>query len=131
MRQHVFPMTRGAGRMLFLLLLAAVCGCGSTATVAGKVSYQGRPVVHGYVTFLSADKTARSAAIAPDGSYTIERVPPGVVKIGVVSRDPSRGVSAVPGQTAARDKKGGPVPQRRCSAGSRYRPSLKIRRVRG
>ena len=102
MRRSIAGKNCGAGRLLLLVLLAGLCGCGKAATVAGKVTYQGRPVIHGAVTFLSADKTARSAAIGPDGSYTIEHVPPGVVKIGVISRDPSRGRTAVAGQTAVR-----------------------------
>ena len=76
-------------------MLAGVCGCGNTAKVTGKVTYQGRPVGYGSVIFLSADKTARSGVIEPDGSYTVEGVPPGTVKIGVISRDPSRGRSRV------------------------------------
>ena len=74
------------------------------------MTYQGRPVIHGSVIFLTADKTARSAAIEPDGSYAVEDVPPGVVKIGVVSRDPSRGRSAVAGQTPVRRDKPGAAP---------------------
>ena len=34
-----------------------------------------------------------SSAIEPDGSYAIEGVPAGEVKIGIISRDPSRGRS--------------------------------------
>ena len=32
-----------------LVLLAALTGCGGTATVSGKVTYQGRPVLSGSV----------------------------------------------------------------------------------
>ena len=110
MRRSIAGKNCGAGRLLLLVILAGVCGCGKTATVAGKVSYQGRPVIHGSVTFLSADKTARSAAIGPDGSYAVEGVPPGIVKIGVISRDPSRGRTAVSGQTAVRRHKAGAAP---------------------
>ncbi len=110
MRRSIAGKNCVAGRLLLLVILAGVCGCGRTATVAGKVSYQGRPVIHGAVTFLSADKTARSAAIEPDGSYTVEGVPPGIVKIGVISRDPARGRSAVAGQTAVRRQEPGAAP---------------------
>ena len=91
MMQQISQKTRGIGWWLFPILLAGVCGCGNTAKVAGKVTYQGRPVVYGSVTFLSADKTARSGVIEPDGSYAVEGVPSGTVQIGVTSRDPSRG----------------------------------------
>ena len=77
-----------------LIVLAAAGGCGGPATITGKVTYQGRPVVYGSVIFLSADKTARSAVIQPDGSYTVENVPPGAVKIGVISRDPANSRAA-------------------------------------
>ena len=82
------------GRLLPLVALAALCGCGRTAKITGKVTYQGRPVVYGSVIFLSADKTVRSCAIEPDGSYSIEGVPTGEVKVGVASPNPSRGRSA-------------------------------------
>ncbi len=110
MRRSIAGMNCRAGRLVLLTILAGVCGCGKTAVVAGKVSYQGRTVVHGSVTFLSADKTARSAAIGPDGSYAVEGVPPGIVKIGVISRDPSRGRTAIPGQTPVRRNKPGAAP---------------------
>ena len=91
MIQQSSQKTRRIGWWLFPILLAGACGCGNTAKVTGKVTYQGRPVVHGSVTFLSADKTARSGVIEADGSYAVEDVPSGTVQIGVTSRDPSRG----------------------------------------
>jgi hypothetical protein len=66
-----------------------MAGCGGAATVSGKVTYQGRSVTFGSVVFLSADQTARSGMIMPDGSYTVEAVPAGEVKIGVISPDPA------------------------------------------
>src|SRR5262249_55861805 len=75
---------------LIALLLTGLCGCGSTATVSGKVLYKGRPVTYGSVIIQNADKTAHSGPIEPDGPYTVEGVRPGDVKIGVISRDPSR-----------------------------------------
>jgi hypothetical protein len=90
MGRQVPGKARWAGRLFAVVLLAGACGCGGTATVTGKVRYQGRPVTYGSVIFLSADKTARSGVIGPDGSYTVEGVEPGDVKIGVISRDPSK-----------------------------------------
>jgi len=75
------------------IVVIAACGCGNTATVTGKVTYKGRPVTYGSVIFLSADRTARSGVIEPDGSYAVEGVSPGGVKIAVISHDPSRGRS--------------------------------------
>jgi hypothetical protein len=77
-----------------LLCLVGAGGCGNRATVSGKVTYQGRPVTYGAVIFVAGDGTARSAVIAPDGSYKIEGLSPGAVKIGVLSPDPSKGRSA-------------------------------------
>ncbi len=110
MKHSIAGRSRKAGRLLLLVLLAGLCGCGRTAKITGKVTYQGRPVRYGSVIFLSADKTARSCAIESDGSYAIEGVPTGEVKIGVISPNPSRGRS-----TARRRK---PVEPGRKQAGS-------------
>ena len=133
---------RAAQRTAWLFIaifLAGAGGCGNTATVAGKVTYQGRPVIHGSVIFLSADKTARSAAIQPDGSYTVKSVPAGKVAIGVISRDPSKGRSVLRGgktelsnKTAAGSQPG--EPGRVChpeepACGSRCQESLKTRNI--
>jgi hypothetical protein len=98
MRRQSRAKTRScAGWMLMTLLLVA-CGCHNTATVTGNVRYRGRAVTYGSVIFLNADKTARSGVIAPDGSYAVENVPPGNVRIGVISHDPAKGRSIVRGQ---------------------------------
>ncbi len=81
------PWTRA---WLGAVLLAGVCGCGHNATVSGTITYQGRPVTYGSVIVLSSDKTARSGVIEPDGSFTVEDVHPGQVKIGVISRSPAK-----------------------------------------
>jgi hypothetical protein len=81
----------GWGYPLLASLLMAVCGCGSTATVSGKVTYQGQPVTYGWVSFVSEDHTAKSDVIQPDGAYTVAGVRPGRVKIAVGSREPSKG----------------------------------------
>ena len=98
MKRQIFEKTRRIGQLLFLISLPAVCGCGSASRVTGKVTYQDRLVRHGSVIFVSADKTARSGVIEPDSSYTIEGVPPGIVKIAVISRDPRKGRSAARGR---------------------------------
>jgi hypothetical protein len=97
---------------LVLPALLAAGGCGGSARVTGKVTYQGRPVTYGSVIFLSTDKTARSGVILPDGSYTIEGVPPGEAKIGVISRDPSKGRSTVRTGKPARPSRKRVAPQR-------------------
>jgi hypothetical protein len=84
-----------------LALALSVCGCSKTAKVTGNVTYQGHPVVHGSVTLLSDERTARSGVIQPDGSYSVEDVPLGTMKIVVFSRDPAKGRSLVRGQQPA------------------------------
>jgi hypothetical protein len=92
---------RRIAAMVLPILLIGVGGCDKTATVTGTVTYQGRPVTYGSVIFLNADKTARSGVIATDGSYRVEGVLPGTARIGVISRDPARGRSAVRGPKSA------------------------------
>jgi hypothetical protein len=67
------------------------------------------------VIFLDSDKKARCGVIEPDGSYRVEDVPPGSVRIAVISRDPASGRSAGrrpkgalpgPGSTPAQDGAG-------------------------
>ncbi len=77
--------------MFMCVAILGIAGCGKTTTVTGKVTYRGRPVRYGSVTFLSSAKVARSSAIESDGSYTIYDVPPGNVKIAVTSRNPRKG----------------------------------------
>ena len=94
-----------AKRWLLLLCLVGVAGgCGRTATVTGKVTYKERPVVYGSVVLQNEDMTAVSGVIEPDGSYTVENVPAGLVKIAVLSRDPTKGRG---GDKGARGKKTG------------------------
>jgi hypothetical protein len=71
-------------------LLAALTGCGGSAKLTGKVTYKGQPVLSGTVTVLNEDGTAASGVIQPDGTYAVEGVKRGRVKIGVVSPDPAR-----------------------------------------
>jgi hypothetical protein len=101
-------MTTGKSRwvlpLLSATLLLGVYGCDGTATVTGKVSYQGRPVTYGSILFLSSDRTSRSGVLEADGSYTVERVHPGEVRIGVISHDPSKVLRS--GKPAHRGEKG-------------------------
>jgi len=78
----------GAGRRAVLSAFAIVAtlipsGCGRSgpemARVTGSVTYHGKPVPLGMVTFQSDDPNGRNAtgAIAPDGSYTLQTEEPG------------------------------------------------------
>jgi hypothetical protein len=88
------------GLGLLSALLFGLAGCGSSGTVSGKVLYKGNPLPAGTrVTFLH-EKTDRpfTEQVNDDGTYTIEKVPPGKVKIGVVPpHAPTLGAPNVPG----------------------------------
>jgi hypothetical protein len=71
--------------MPVLLLLT---GCGASSTVSGKVLFKGEPLKQGTVTFVAEDNRAYSSPIGQDGRYTIEKIPPGPVKIGVSVPEP-------------------------------------------
>jgi hypothetical protein len=66
------------------VLGTAGCGGVSKATVTGKVSYNGKVLKGGYVTFIHANRTV-SGQINQDGTYTIEDIPTGAVKICVAT----------------------------------------------
>jgi hypothetical protein len=76
---------------IFFVAMLSLTGCSRNATVTGKVTYKDRTVRHGSVVFLGADNIARSGVIESDGSYRVEEVFPGNVRIGVISRDPAKG----------------------------------------
>jgi hypothetical protein len=86
---------------MFLLVVAcAVIGCDSaTATVSGKVSYNGTTLKGGNVQFITADGHAFHADINEDGGYTILKATPGTVKITVETQSlapPPSGVAPPP-----------------------------------
>jgi len=92
-------------------LVALLCafGCASkSATVAGKVTFQGQPVGGGSVIVYCPDKQIARGIIGPDGSYSIPNVPCGsaVVTVQAPMRLPDglRLRQNVPPST------GGPVP---------------------
>jgi hypothetical protein len=88
---HISKNPCRLGWWLCAILLVSLSGCGNSATVEGKVTYQGRPVCHGSVFFRSADKSVRSGPISLDGSYTVEGVPRGTAEVGVISHEPAKG----------------------------------------
>lgn len=70
-----------------LVLLAAGCARPgvSQAEVSGRVTYRGKPLPGGLVTFISARGLSGTAVIAADGSYQV-LVPVGDVKVSVDNR---------------------------------------------
>lgn len=72
--------------LLFLppLVVVVLIGCGSNSgSVTGKVTYKDKPLPGGTVTFVTADKKVSTAVIGSDGTYTINKVTAGPVKIAV------------------------------------------------
>lgn len=95
-------MSRGTRFPVILaasLLLGMLPGCGptsdhpATAPVRGKVTYRGRPVPKGMITFVSDNGEAASAMIEPEGSYVLGTFGPadgavhGRHKVGIIADD--------------------------------------------
>jgi hypothetical protein len=69
---------------LALALLGASAGCGSKGNVSGKVTFQGKPLPGGLVTFLpnQGEGIGGSSQINPkDGTYRVEGVSRGTMKV--------------------------------------------------
>lgn len=81
---HSLAKTKvGVGFFVLSLGLLAV-GCSGKGTISGKVLYQGKPLRGGAVTFFpSAGGGAFTTHILADGSYSVEKVPPGQAKIAI------------------------------------------------
>ncbi|HSQ56619.1 MAG TPA: hypothetical protein VLM40_12825 [Gemmata sp.] len=85
--RHLFPSRRGT----FLAALTLLCttlllaGCGkSSGSVSGKVSYQGKALKGGSVSFVSEDGGRSFAGpIKEDGTYTIPDLLSGEYKVCV------------------------------------------------
>lgn len=82
-------------RTLYLttvLLLGATAGCdGNVATVTGKVTFQGKPIVFGTVSIIGPDGMTHSGPIQPDGSFSVAGVRVGEGKVAVTSLKPPDG----------------------------------------
>ena len=78
------------------ILLAAGCGGGEeappTASVSGKVTFQGAPVTEGFVNFASDAGFAASAPLQEDGAYELVTqygdMPTGPYKVSVTPPSP-------------------------------------------
>jgi len=82
------PTTRFAAVLLPAVALAFGGCAGGDCTLAGKVTYQGKPVVYGTVIAQGSDGIRRTGNIGLDGSYSVEKLPPGAVKLTVESPQP-------------------------------------------
>jgi hypothetical protein len=64
------------------ILLASLAGCGQeSATVTGKVTYQGKALKGGTVAYILAGSPGGTSQIKDDGSYEIQNLKPGAYKI--------------------------------------------------
>src|SRR4051794_19399093 len=84
---RAFP--RGAGGVILSALLAV--GCGSKASVTGKVTYEGEPVTcGGLVVFFDADggSTYDRTELQTDGSFRISGLLPGSKKVSAAASRP-------------------------------------------
>jgi hypothetical protein len=65
--------------------LATGCGGGPKGIVTGKISYRGKSLKSGTVTFTPENGPAVGGPIDSEGSYRVEKIPPGMAKISVVA----------------------------------------------
>jgi hypothetical protein len=76
-------LVKSFGRILALsaVVLVALAGCGNypkTAVVRGTVTYKGKPVPNGTITFIPTDdRPSATGDIGPDGSYRLTTYRPG------------------------------------------------------
>lgn len=89
MTPRLLTAPRRAFGALLMTCVALTAGCGpATTTAAGKVTFQGKPVVWGSVTLVAADGTVHQAGIETDGTYEVPNFPVGPAKVGVESSQP-------------------------------------------
>jgi hypothetical protein len=60
----------------------------ASATVSGRVTFQGRPVIWGSVILVGSDGRSVVGRIQPDGTYTVTNAPMGEVGVSITSPDP-------------------------------------------
>lgn len=84
-----FSCSRPLSLILGLFAVAGLSGCSGSTSVSGKVTYDGKPVVWGSVSLVDASGAYHQGSIGLDGTYKIDNVPVGPVKIGVTSPKPA------------------------------------------
>lgn len=77
---------RFLNHLLLLSALLLAVGCSKSGSVSGKVYYKGQPLTVGMVQFFPDNRGGDfSSPIDKDGSYRISKLPPGPVKVSVIS----------------------------------------------
>jgi hypothetical protein len=84
--REIHRRLRGTQFVLVLFLFSG--GCSSKGSVTGKVFYQGKPLDGGTVLFVPEQGGGLTSQIQADGSYSIVKLPPGLVKIAVSTPKP-------------------------------------------
>jgi hypothetical protein len=82
------PISRRLTRFLLGLIFPALLGCGGSTTVTGTVSYDGKKMERGKITFMPTDD--KSVAVGCDiiqGKYTAHEVPRGKKKVYITALD--------------------------------------------
>jgi hypothetical protein len=79
----------GLARGALAVALLALAGCfGGKGEVSGIVTFDGKPLPGGMVTFIPANGKPESSRIGEDGAYRVTNVPAGRVQIKVVTQPP-------------------------------------------
>jgi hypothetical protein len=87
-KKTVYKIAGGSIAGAALLIGIAAYTFGRTATVTGRVTLLGRPLVWGSVILTGSDGRSVAARIEPDGSFTVPNAPTGDVIVAVTSPDP-------------------------------------------
>jgi hypothetical protein len=101
-----YPFHRAALMLLLFSATLLAAGCGiATGDVTGTVTYKGKALKSGTVTFFT-EHGAKGDEIKEDGTYTVKEVPCGEAKVTVVCQDDEKMVAYVKALSAAsREKK--------------------------
>jgi len=109
--RQVFVIS-GAIFVIVLIALGAGCRPATMGSVEGRVTFKGKPLGTGLVVFVGTDGHATlPAAVQPDGSFRIPKVPIGVMRVSFDNPPPPnlpaaavKGVSEDPEITVLREQ---------------------------
>jgi hypothetical protein len=78
------PMRQAFAWLILLLVVLAGVGCGS-ATVTGNVTYDGKAIAKGKITFVGAEENGSAVGTDIDkGEYHIKEMSPGKKKVYIL-----------------------------------------------
>ena len=92
--------------LLCAAALVLLAGCGKKKdllpnagnVVSGKITYKDGPLPFGLIQFYAAEteQVVGSSQVNPDGSYRIDNLPPGEVRIAILTKTPSMAGRGMP-----------------------------------